>query len=82
MKKKKIDIFEDSDKEEKKKRKRQLMKNDIVETKSFIRCKSCGTLQLKKLINKYWCAENSGKVDDKTLWKSTCRYCGHPLKGK
>lgn len=56
-------------------------------TKSFIRCKSCGQMQMRDEIIRYWCSPEDQKTLGKKrllklIMKSTCRFCGNRIDGK
>ena len=68
-----------------KKKKRKELNKIIWETKLFMRCKSCRTLQLKERIAYYWCSTEENKkhkASSRILWSSTCRFCGNKMNGK
>ena len=58
---------------------------EVWESKSFLRCRSCGRLQLKETLVKYWC-EPGKKIGKRSagriLGRSTCRFCGHKINGR
>ena len=69
----------------KKKKKKDKKSVEIWESKSFLRCRSCGHLQLKSSLIDYW-KEPGKKIGKRSagriLGRSTCRFCGHKINGR